>query len=120
MNWYIEVLKKYAVFSGRAQRSEYWFFVLFNFLISIALFLIDSVVGPMTYGGVGLLHAVYALVVLIPSLAVLVRRLHDTGRSGWWIFISLVPLIGTIIILVFLIQDSEPGENIHGPNPKGE
>ncbi len=118
MNWYIEVLKKYAVFSGRAQRAEYWFFILFSTLVSIALLLIDSVIGPMIYGGIGLLHGLYVLAVLVPSLAVLVRRLHDTGRSGWWFFISLVPLVGTIILLVFLIQDSEPGENIHGANPK--
>lgn len=119
MNWYIEVLKKYAVFSGRAQRAEYWYFILFNFLVSMALILIDSVIGPLTYGGVGLFHSVYALAVLLPSIAVLVRRLHDIGRTGWWFFIGLVPLVGFIVLLVFTVTDSEPGENIYGPNPKG-
>lgn len=119
MNWYIEVLKKYTVFSGRAQRAEYWYFTLFSALVSIALILIDSVVGPLTYGGVGLLHALYVLAVLLPTIAVTVRRLHDTARSGWWVLISFVPLVGMIVLLVFMIMDSEPGENIYGPNPKG-
>ena len=84
MNWYIEVLKKYAVFSGRARRKEYWFFVLFNVIISLVLTVIDAAMG--TYDetvGTGILSGVYLLAIFIPSLAVAVRRLHDTGRSGW-------------------------------------
>ena len=119
MNWYIAVLKKYATFSGRAQRAEYWYFVLFNILISIGLGVVDGVAG--TYdakAGVGLLGGLYALGVIIPSLAVAVRRLHDIGRSGWWMLIALVPLIGAIVLIVFFVKDSAPGDNAHGPNPK--
>lgn len=119
MSWYIEVLKKYAVFGGRARRKEYWFFVLFTLIISIVLSIIDSVIGTMSSSGTGLLTSIYSLAVLIPSIAVSIRRLHDTGRSGWWILISLIPLVGFIIILIFTVQDSQPGDNEYGPNPKG-
>ena len=119
MNWYLEVLKKYAVFGGRARRREYWYFALFNILISIALAIIDGVTGTLSAeAGIGLLGAFYALAVLIPGIAVSVRRLHDTNRSGWWLLIVLVPLIGAIVLLVFMVQDSQPGENQYGPNPK--
>ena len=114
MNWYLEVLKKYAVFRGRARRKEYWLFILFNTIISFALILIEYSVG-----GPGIVVGLYYLAVAIPSLAVLVRRLHDTNRSGWWFFINFIPLIGGIIILVFTVQDSQPDENRYGPNPKG-
>jgi uncharacterized membrane protein YhaH (DUF805 family) len=120
MNWYVEALKKYAVFSGRSRRKEYWFFVLFNVLASIVLAAIDGATGsfnPET--GMGTLGTIYALAVLLPSLAVSVRRLHDTGRSGWWLLIGLVPVIGAIVLLVFMVQDSKPGENQFGANPKG-
>ena len=119
MNWYLEVLKKYAVFSGRARRKEYWFFVLFNLIISLVLTFIDSALGTLNEEtGYGLLSGVYSLAVLIPSLAVAVRRLHDTGRTGWWLLIGLIPLIGLIVLLIFFVQDSKPGENEYGPNPK--
>jgi len=120
MNWYVEALKKYAVFSGRSRRKEYWFFVLFNILASIVLAMVDSATGsfnPET--GMGTLGTVYALAVLLPSIAVSVRRLHDTGRSGWWLLLGLVPVIGAIVLLVFMVQDSKPGENEYGANPKG-
>jgi uncharacterized membrane protein YhaH (DUF805 family) len=118
MNWYLTVLKKYAQFSGRARRKEYWYFVLINMLISIALSFIDSLTGnynPET--GMGLLSGIYALAVLIPSIAVGFRRLHDTGRSAWWFLIALIPLIGVIVLLVFLVQDSKE-ENEYGISPK--
>ncbi len=119
MDWYIQVLKKYAVFSGRARRKEYWFFVLFNILISIALSMIDGVLGTTNADtGTGILGGIYSLAVLIPSIAVLVRRLHDTDRSGWWALIGLIPIIGWIVLLVFMVQDSHPGQNQYGPNPK--
>ncbi len=119
MNWYLEVLKKYAVFSGRARRKEYWFFVLFNLIISLVLTFIDSAFGTLNEEtGYGLLSGVYSLAVLIPSLAVAVRRLHDTGRTGWWLLIGLIPLIGLIVLLIFFVQDSKPGDNEYGPNPK--
>ncbi|NTU43152.1 MAG: DUF805 domain-containing protein [Nitrospirales bacterium] len=112
MNWYLEVLKKYAQFVGRARRKEYWFFYLINLIISIALAVIDSMTGY------DVLLFIYSLAVFIPGLAVAVRRLHDTARSGWWLLIALVPVIGLIVLLVFMIQDSEPGRNPYGPNPK--
>mgnify|MGYP003460229328 CR=1 FL=1 len=119
MNWYLEVLKKYAVFGGRARRSEYWYFVLFNLIISIVLAIVDGMLGSFsTERGVGLLEGIYSLAVLIPGIAVSVRRLHDTNRSGWWLLIVFVPLIGVIVLFVYMVQDSQPGENQYGPNPK--
>lgn len=119
MSWYLTVLRKYAVFSGRARRSEYWFFTLFNVLISIALSVVDVVIG--TGGdefGLGVLSGIYSLGVFVPSLAVAVRRLHDTNRSGWWLLLALVPCVGGIVLLVFAISDGTYGENRFGPNPK--
>ena len=119
MNWYIEVLKKYAVFSGRARRKEYWFFCLFNIIISIALSIIDIfVLGADPVEGIGILSTIYTLGIVIPSLAVSVRRLHDTDRTGWWLLIAIIPLIGFIVLLVFMLLDSTPGENKYGSNPK--
>ena len=119
MSWYLEVLKKYAVFSGRARRREYWYFVLINIIISIVLTGIDGVTAwPSAQTGMGLLSGIYSLAILIPSIAVSVRRLHDIDRSGWWLLIVLVPLVGAIILLVFAIQDSKPGANQFGENPK--
>lgn len=109
------------MFKGRARRKEYWYFVLFNTIISILLSLIDTyVLETNAETGVGILGGLYSLAVFLPSLGVLIRRLHDTGRSGWWIFINLIPLIGSIILLVFLVEDSKPGDNQYGPNPKVE
>ena len=119
MNYYLSVLKKYAVFSGRAQRAEYWYFVLFNLIISIVLGIIDGVIGSGTETSIGILGGIYSLAILIPGLAVSVRRLHDTNHSGWWLFISLIPLIGAIVLLVFMVRDSQSDQNQYGPNPKG-
>lgn len=120
MNWYLEVLKKYAVFNGRARRKEYWFFVLFNIIISIVLTIIDGVTGSFSpEAGVGLLSGIYALAVLIPSIAVTVRRLHDTGRNGWWLLIGFIPLIGIVVLLIFMAEESKPGDNQFGSNLKG-
>ena len=113
MNWYLEVLKKYAVFGGRAQRAEYWYFFLFNLIITTVLGFADGVLGT-----VGMLGLIYSLGVLLPGIAVTVRRLHDTSRSGWWILIAIVPIIGVIVLLVFMVQDSQKGENDYGANPK--
>jgi len=119
MNWYMEVLRKYFVFNGRARRKEYWMFYLFNLLISIGLLIVDNLIGTFSAeSGFGLLSTIYGLAVLIPGLAVCVRRLHDTGRSGWWILIALVPFVGPIVLLVFMVLDSEAGTNAYGPNPK--
>ncbi|HEX5082398.1 MAG TPA: DUF805 domain-containing protein [Blastocatellia bacterium] len=120
MNWYLDVLRKYAEFSGRAKRKEYWMFILFNAIFFSILMFIDRMLGTLSaQGGIGLLSGLYLLAVLLPSIAVTVRRLHDTGRSGWWILIYLFPIVGPIILLVFMLQDSAPGYNQHGPNPKG-
>jgi uncharacterized membrane protein YhaH (DUF805 family) len=120
LSWYLEALKKYAVFSGRSRRAEYWYFVLFNIIVGIVLGWIDALLGTRgSYAGAGLLSGIYGLAVLIPTLAVSVRRLHDIDRTGWWILIGLVPLIGGIVLLVFALLDGTPGDNRYGPNPKG-
>ena len=113
MNWYLGCWKKFADFSGRARRQEYWMFVLFNFLVSVAVGVVDGILGAG-----GSLSGLYSLAVLVPSLAVSARRLHDTDRSGWWMLIALIPLVGWIILLVFLCSDSKPGANRLGANPK--
>jgi uncharacterized membrane protein YhaH (DUF805 family) len=121
MNWYLEVLNKYTVFDGRARRKEYWFFMLFNLLISMALGLFDRLTGsfdPMS--GVGFFGSIYTLGILIPGLAVSVRRLHDTGRSGWWLLISLVPLVGGLVLLYFMVLEGDAGTNPYGEPPKSE
>ena len=119
MNWYLHVLKNYATFSGRARRKEYWMFFLFNVLISLGLGVLDVVAGTYSVEyETGFFSALYSLLVLIPSIAVSVRRLHDTNRSGWWIVISLIPIIGVLVLFVFTCFDSQPGTNRFGANPK--
>ncbi len=113
MEWYLKVLKNYATFGGRARRKEYWMFFLFNLIAALVLLVLDFVVG--TYG---VLYGLYLLGVILPSLAVTVRRLHDLGKSGWWVFISLVPIIGGIWLLVLLVMDGTAGDNPYGPSPK--
>jgi uncharacterized membrane protein YhaH (DUF805 family) len=121
VNWYLEVLKKYTVFTGRARRKEYWFFVLFNVLILVLLVMVDGLIGTLNEeAGIGLFSGLYSLAVLIPGIAVLVRRLHDIDRTGWWALIGLVPFVGGIVLLVLAALDSTPGENRFGPNPKLE
>lgn len=121
MNWFLSALKtKYATFSGRAQRAEYWYFLLFYILIYIGLSVIDRALGMYSQEGqIGLLGGLFSLATLIPSLAVAVRRLHDTGRTGWWLLLGFIPLIGAIVLIVFMVLDSDPGTNEYGPNPKG-
>jgi uncharacterized membrane protein YhaH (DUF805 family) len=120
MNWYLKVLKKYAVFNGRARRAEYWYFALVSIIISIILVVIDGATGSFNQEtGFGLLSGIYTLAILIPAIAVGVRRLHDTNRSGWWILLALVPLIGFIVLIVFFVIDSDQGDNQYGSNPKG-
>lgn len=115
MNWYLEAWKKYAEFSGRARRMEYWMFTLFNYIIYFVLALSLSAITPK---GAIFILAIYTLAILLPSIAVLVRRLHDTGRSAWWLLIALVPVVGGIVLLVFMVLDSDAGENQYGPSPK--
>ncbi|MGX2975256.1 DUF805 domain-containing protein [Ursidibacter arcticus] len=149
MNWYLAVLKKYATFTGRARRKEFWMFVLINSIISWGLLFIDIAIGSakidFNTGTVeyGFFSTIYALLVLLPSIAVSVRRLHDTGRSGWWLLLGVVfttilgvigffiavfigmfigifigCLIGTVILLILYSLDSQAGENKYGVNPK--
>jgi uncharacterized membrane protein YhaH (DUF805 family) len=119
MNWYLKVLKQYADFSGRARRKEYWMFVLFNSLFAIVALILDNILG-LTIGKLpyGVFYSLYGLAVLIPGLAVSVRRLHDVGKSGWMYLIGLIPLIGAIWLLVLFCYDSQQGNNKWGENPK--
>ena len=121
MKWYLGAFKKYVDFHGRARRKEYWFFFLFNMIVAIALAVIDVAMaggGTGPQAGIGILSVIYALAAFLTGLAVSVRRLHDTNRSGVWILIGLVPLIGPIVLLVFFFMDSDPNENEYGLNPK--
>lgn len=141
MNWYIKVLRNYAVFEGRARRKEYWFFVLFNAIALTILGIIDS----MLWGGVTeslifsfngdhtnfswrsrftddweILSNIYALGVLIPSIAVGIRRLHDTNHSGWWLLFVFVPIAGWLVLFIFMVTAGDTGKNRFGPDPKKE
>lgn len=120
MNYFLDALGKYAVFSGRARRSEYWYFVLFTCLIGFALvatglYIAKASGGPPTLAEY--LVDFFSLLILLPSLAVSVRRLHDVGMNGWWVLLNFVPLGGLVLFVIFC-QDSQPGANIYGPNPK--
>lgn len=114
MKWFIKCFQHYADFKGRARRKEYWMFTLFNSLFSILLYIVDvSINSP------GIFQSIYTLVVLLPGLAVCVRRLHDIGKSGWWYFICLIPVVGSIWLVVLFCLDSD-GYNKYGDNPKYE
>jgi uncharacterized membrane protein YhaH (DUF805 family) len=121
MDWYLKVLRQYADFDGRARRQEYWMYTLFNILIIgvlyVLMFMGGADGGAITMIAMGLV-AIYSLAVMIPSVAVAVRRLHDVGKSGWMLLIGLVPILGGIWLLVLYCTDSQPGDNEYGPNPK--
>ena len=120
MNWFLEAMKKYATFEGRARRKEYWYFVLFCLLAIVALSIVDGIAGTFDEEvEIGLFGGLFILATLLPSIAVTVRRLHDTNRSGWWVLINFIPIVGALVVLVFTLQDSQPGANRFGPNPKG-
>ncbi|MEV1077384.1 DUF805 domain-containing protein [Streptomyces sp. NPDC050211] len=112
MNWFVDVVKKYAVFNGRARRKEYWMFTLIYTVIAIVLSVVD-----MAVIGSNVLVPILTVALFLPALGVAIRRLHDTGRTGWWVLISIVPLVGLIVMLVFLCADSQD-TNKYGPNPK--
>ena len=121
MEWYLMVWKKYAQFSGRSRRKELWMFALFNTIIGTVLYLIgfalaaaENSLSSVFFG----LYFIYVLAALVPGWAVGARRLHDTGKSGWWWLIVFVPFIGAIVLLVFFATDGQPGDNQYGPNPK--
>jgi len=119
MSWFLLALQKYAVFGGRSRRREYWYFLLFYTLAFVALVLLD--VGLGTYyvkADVGLFSGIYALAMVVPNLSAAARRLHDIGKSGWWQLIVIVPFIGVLVLIAFLIRDSQPITNQYGPSPK--
>jgi len=119
MHYYLLAFKKYLDFSGRARRAEYWYFYLFNLIFLFVTMFLDSRMGLKFSGQTfGVIYLIYALACLLPSIAVAVRRLHDIGKSGWMLFISLIPIAGAIWLLVLLVRDSNPGDNKYGPNPK--
>jgi len=111
MHYYLDVLKKYADFDGRARRAEYWYFVLFNFIVSSVLGFMDGMMGTVTAGGTGMISLLYTLAVLVPSIAVAVRRMHDVGKSGWF---ALIPFYN----LILAVTEGDKGPNKYGPDPK--
>ncbi len=124
MKYFLKCLKNYAVFDGRATRSEYWYFFLFNLIFAVISAIIDELSGTTFHIGsinlhYGYVYLIYGLAIFAPSLAVTVRRLHDVGKSGWFYFIILIPFVGAVWLLVLACTDSNPGENKYGPNPKG-
>lgn len=119
MNYYSICLSKFADFSGRARRREYWTFVLVNCLIAMLLLILGLAFGEDSPAS-NIMVTIFYLIMLVPNLSVSVRRLHDIGKSGWYMFLSLIPLIGGLILLIWSLMDSEPGENQYGKNPKEE
>lgn len=115
MNWYLKASRQYLDFNGRARRAEYWVFRVYDLVFSLLAILIDMLLGT-DYPG--MIFIGYNILLIIPRLAAKVRRLHDSGNSGWMILLPLIPLIGTIWMFILLITDSEARENQYGPNPK--
>lgn len=113
MNWYLEVLKKYAQFNGRSRRQEYWMFTLFNIIFSLAFTFLGVAIGMEFLGNI------YSLAVFLPGLGVGVRRLHDINKSGWFLLVALIPIIGVIWLIILFAKEGDQGENQYGPNPKG-
>ena len=113
LDWFVKCLKNYANFSGRARRKEYWFFTLVQFIILVITQIIDAILSTDF-----VFYAIAALALFIPSLSAAVRRLHDTGRSGWWLLIALIPLIGTILLIIWLVTETKPENNQWGQPAK--
>ena len=111
--WKLVVLQRFAKFDGRAGRSEFWWFVLANVLVYVALLVLARVSSVFL-----ILYFVYAIAVIVPSLALAIRRLHDTNKSGWFLLLGFIPLVGAIILLVFYIQEGTPGPNDYGIAPE--
>ena len=110
---------KYATFEGRARRSEYWFYTLFIWAVQMILYILGIIIlGKSPEDGTNILMSIFSLATLVPSLAVFWRRMHDIGKSGAWFFLNLVPCVGSIVLLVFELTDSQPGENQFGMSPK--
>lgn len=123
MEWMLMPVRRYADFSGRSRRQEFWMFQLGIFLLYIAVLVVSVVVGAISETLSAIVMGIFSLAMLgliIPSLAVAVRRLHDQDKSGWMLLLGLIPLIGSIILLVFYCTDGTPGPNQYGPDPKGQ
>lgn len=120
MKWYLKVLKQYADFDGRARRTEYWMYLLFNMIFLAVAAVLDNILGLKFNEQVpyGYIYLLYSLVVFLPGLGVAVRRLHDVGKSGWFILIGLIPIIGGIWLIILMATDGTPGRNEYGVNPK--
>lgn len=120
MKWYLKVLKQYADFNGRARRTEYWMYLLFNMIFLAVAAVLDNILGLKFNEQVpyGYIYLLYSLVVFLPGLGVAVRRLHDVGKSGWFILIGLIPIIGGIWLIILMATDGTPGRNEYGVNPK--
>jgi uncharacterized membrane protein YhaH (DUF805 family) len=118
MHWYLKVLRQYADFEGRARRKEYWMYALFNLLALFVAAILDSLLGLTRNGLFGPVYGLYALATFIPGLAVGARRLHDTDRSGWWLLLAIIPLIGAIVLLVWCATEGTRGSNQFGDDPK--
>lgn len=117
MNWYMQALKGYSDFEGRSQRKEYWIFWLSNTVIGIVLGLIELSVGSDPASRFGPLTGIFTIFIIVPGIAVAIRRLHDIGKSGWWLLLTFIPLIG-LIPFVFMMFDSQTGVNEYGEDPK--
>jgi len=122
LDWAVLPLKRYTDFSGRSRRKEYWFFVLGVFIVAIVLSILEGIVGlsGMIGGAYGPLTALFFLGIIVPSIAVQVRRFHDQDKSGWWVLIGLVPIVGGLVVLVFMFLEGTKGPNRFGPDPKAE
>lgn len=118
LSWYGLVWKRAMDFGGRSRRKEYWWFSLINLIVIFVMMMIDATIMGQTAGGIGIFYLLYVLFSFVPSLSLTIRRLHDVGKSGWWILIGLIPLLGILIFFLFAIRDSEPFTNRYGPNPK--
>ncbi|MBJ6108658.1 DUF805 domain-containing protein [Hymenobacter sp. BT523] len=121
MQYFLQALRNYAVFSGRARRKEYWMFVLFQLIFGIVAMTLDSMLGlaiaPLPYGYI---YVLFSLAMLLPGLSLAVRRLHDVNKSGLFLLIAFIPLVGAIWLLVLMCTEGTPGDNQYGPNPKGQ
>ncbi|WP_298777439.1 DUF805 domain-containing protein [uncultured Polaribacter sp.] len=121
MKWYLKVLKEhYADFSGRARREEFWMFQLFNLIFMFVIFgVLGGIAAVLESPFIMFIGYIYVFAIIIPGLALVVRRLHDVGKSGWFFLIQLIPLVGSIWLLVLECTDSQHGPNKWGENPKG-
>ncbi|QXP53529.1 DUF805 domain-containing protein [Cellulophaga sp. HaHa_2_95] len=118
MKWYLDALKKYAQFDGRSRRQEYWMFRLFSVLFMFASLFIDGIISYLADFPLFLVTTLYCLAIIIPSIAITIRRLHDTNNSGWMIFVALIPFVGGIWLLVLEVTEGTHGTNNYGEDPK--